>query len=186
MNSGTDVTGCLYKCPVTEWDEESLARLRAAVHTGRGDVSVLRGRPLGPVLQYAGDLFVAALAGAPSSADVALARECLDALRERNLPGDAELAADLAAVLGEPSAGRLVPLPVDLGAVAAAMDDGDQVLDLERGDVLPAAEVPDEPWEERRWLPIPPAVLPQGEDARRGAAREWLAGEGYRPVPRRL
>ncbi|GAA1779073.1 hypothetical protein GCM10009735_06630 [Actinomadura chokoriensis] len=161
-----------------------MARLRAAVHAGRGDVSVLRGRPLRPVLQYAGDLFVAALSQPP--ADVGLARACLDELRERDLPGDAELAADLAAALGEGYGEPLVPLPVDLGAVAAALEDGEQVLDLERGDVLHATEVPDDECEGRRWRPIPPAVLPEGEDARRGAARRWLAGEGYRPVPRRL
>ncbi|NVI87943.1 hypothetical protein [Actinomadura sp. BRA 177] len=63
------------------------------------------------------------------------------------------------------------------------MEDGDHVLDLERGNVLPADEVPDDECEGRRWLPVPPAVLPEGEDARRGAARGWLAGEGYRPVP---
>jgi hypothetical protein len=161
-----------------------LARLRAAVHAGGGDVSVLRGRPLRPVLQYAGDLVVAALV--QGGADVALARACLDELRERDLPGDAELAADLAAALGEGYAEPLVPLPVDLGAVAATIDEGDHVLDLERGDVLHATEVPDDAWEGRRWLPVPPAVLPQGEDARRGAARRWLAEEGYRAVPRRL
>jgi hypothetical protein len=45
---------------VTEWDEEALARLRAAAHTGNGDVALLGGRPLEPVLQYAGDVLVAA------------------------------------------------------------------------------------------------------------------------------
>ena len=118
--------------------------------------------------------------------EVDLARACLDELRERDLPGDAELADSLAAELGEHCTEPLVPLPADLGAVAAALEDGDHVLDLERGDVLPAAELPDDECEGRRWLPVPPAVLPQGEDARRGAARRWLAGEGYRPIPRRL
>ncbi|NKZ06954.1 hypothetical protein [Actinomadura latina] len=182
---------------MTEWDEEALARLRAAAHTGDGDAGVLRGRPLEPVLQYAGDVLVAALAKGRTDAE--LARECLNELHERDLPGDAELAAELAAALGTRPAEPLVPLPVDLGAVAAAMDDGDQVLDLARGDVLPADDLPayeggggcgppgDEiPHGGRGWLPIPPAAVPRGEDAQRGAARKWLAGEGYRAVPRRL
>lgn len=174
---------------MTEWDEEALARLRAAAHTGDGDAGVLRGRPLRPVLQYAGDVLIAALA--EGGADARLARECLAELRERDSPGDAELAAELAAALGERPAGPLAPLPVDLGAVAAAMDGGDQVLDLARGDVLHSDDLPPageagEPWGSGRWLPIPPAALAEGEDARRGAARRWLAGEGYRPVPRRL
>lgn len=181
MNWRTDVSGCLYKCRVTEWDEEALARLRAAAHRGDGDTGVLRGRPLGPVLQYAGDVLLAALAR--DGADEAPARACLDGLKARGLPGDAELAAQLAAAL-DGRADPLVPLPVDLGAVAAALDDGGHVLDLERGDVLPddeeLVEIPD------RWLPIPPGVLPEGEDARRGAARQWLAEQGYRPVPRSL
>jgi hypothetical protein len=169
---------------VTEWDEEALARLRAAAHTGNGDVALLGGRPLEPVLQYAGDVLVAALA--QGRADMGLARECLDELRKRDLPGDAELAAELAAALGTRPAEPLEPLSVDLGAVAAAMDDGGHVLDLARGDVLPFDDLPEDGGSESGWLPIPPSVLPEGEDARRGAARRWLAEEGYRAVPRRL
>ena len=181
MKSDTIVSGCLYKCHVTEWGGEALARLRAAAHTGSGDAGVLRGRPLKPVLQYAGDVLLAALA--KGEADPELARECRDDLLERGLPGDAELAAELAAALGARPAEPLEPLPVDLGAVAAAMDDGGHVVDLERGDVLPACEAEDVPG---RWLPVPPGVLPPEEDARRGAARAWLAERGYRPVPRSL
>lgn len=168
-----------------EWGEEALARLRAAAHRGDGaaGVRVLRVRPLGPVLQYAGDVLVAALAAREPGADT-LARACLEALDGRDLPGDAELAAELAAALGARPASGLVALPADLGAVAAAMDDGLHVIDLERGDVLSADEAGGE--HERRWLPIPPGALPEGEDARRGAARRWLAEQGYRPVPRSL
>ncbi|MFA1539855.1 hypothetical protein [Actinomadura monticuli] len=166
---------------MTEWGGEALARLRAVAHVGSGDVGVLEGRPLGPVLQYAGDVLLAALA--KGDAEEVLVRECLDGLIERGLPGDAELAAELAAALGTRPAEPLQPLPVDLGAVAAAMDDGDQVVDLERGDVLPACEAEDVPG---RWLPVPPGVLPPEEDARRGAARAWLAEQGYRPVLRSL
>jgi hypothetical protein len=161
---------------VADWDEDALARLRGTAHRGLGDVGVLRGRPLTPVLQYAGDVLVAALGQGREVRD--LACECLEELRGRDLPGDAELAAELAAALGVRPAGGLVPVTVDLGAVAAAMDDGFQVLDPESGDVLPA--------DEGNGLPIPPGALPEGEDARRGFAREWLAEQGYRPVPRGL
>ncbi|MES9535822.1 hypothetical protein [Actinomadura sp. NPDC000600] len=161
---------------MTEWDEAGLARLRAAAHLGIGDAGLLRGRSLSPVLQYAGDVLVAALAHGSDVRSLALA--CLDELNKRGLPGDAELADELAAALGEGAPTGLAPLPVDLGAVAAAMDDGFQVLDPERGDVLPAGEADG--------LPVPPGVLPEGEDARRGAARAWLAEQGFRPVPRSL
>lgn len=158
---------------VGDWEGEALARLRAAAHLGdgAGGCEVLRGRPLRPVLQYAGDVITAALAQGVPGAE-ALARECADELRRRGGPGDAELAAELEGDTG------LTGLPVDLGAVAAAMDEGFHVLDVERGDVLAV--------DEGEGLPIPPAVLPEGEDARRGAAREWLARQGYRVVPRVL
>ncbi|MGI5206986.1 hypothetical protein ACQEU6_36095 [Spirillospora sp. CA-108201] len=161
---------------MTGWGEEALARLRAAAHRGVGDAGLLRGRPLVSVLQYAGDVLVAALAQGRDERSLALA--CLDALEERGLPGDVELADELAAALGVRAPTGLAPLPVDLGAVAAAMQDGFQVLDPERGDVLPAGEADG--------LPVSPGVLPEGEDARRGAARAWLAGQGFRPVPRSL
>lgn len=167
---------CTNVC-VTEWDEDALASLRAAVHRGdgAGGFGVLRERPLEPVLQYAGDVLVAALGERVAGAE-ALARECVEQLDRRDLPGDAELADEVRAALGDRA--RLAGLPVDLGAVAAAMDGGLHVLDVERGDVLPVDEGGD-------GVPIPPCVLPEGEDARRGAARRWLAGQGFRPVPRR-
>lgn len=167
---------------VAEWDEEAWARLRAAAHRGIGDAGLLRGRPLKPVLQYAGDVLLAALP--QGDGDVReLARECVAELRGRDLPGDAELAGRLGAALGMNSAPERTPLAVDLGAVAAAMDDAFRdgvfhVLDLERGDVLPLGE--------GNGLPIPPCELPASEEHRRGAAREWLAGQGYRPAPRSL
>ncbi|MGH3242069.1 MAG: hypothetical protein ACRDNL_16970 [Spirillospora sp.] len=178
---------------MTEWDEEALARLRSAVHRGdwAAGLEVLRDRPPGPVLQYAGDVALTALAH-DRARGARLADDCLARLVDRNWPGDAELAAELSAMLSDSPGRALRPLPVDLGAVAAAMDGGFHVLDLERGDVLAADELPqDEPQEygaERR-LPIPPGALPEepgGEDARRGTARQWLAEQGYRPVPRTL
>ncbi|GAA4236267.1 hypothetical protein GCM10022254_45480 [Actinomadura meridiana] len=167
---------------MTEWDDEALARLRSAAHRGdrAAGLDVLRGRPLDPVLQYAGD--IALLVMADGLAEGAwLVDECRARLVERGQPGDAELAA----ALGHGPRPALSPLPADLGAVAAAMDDGLHVLDLERGDVLAIDEALDAA-DDARWLPIPPGVLPEGEDARRGVARAWLAEQGYRPVPRTL
>ncbi|MGW2313893.1 Mov34/MPN/PAD-1 family protein, partial [Actinomadura luteofluorescens] len=109
---------------MTEWGEEALARLRAAAHRGFGDAGLLQGRPLGPVLQYAGDVLVAALEQGRDVRSLALA--CLDELNGRALPGDAELADEVAAALGVRAPTGLVPLPVDLGAVAAAMEMDDR------------------------------------------------------------
>ncbi|TDB81721.1 hypothetical protein E1264_32330 [Actinomadura sp. KC216] len=171
-----------------EWDVEALARLRSAVHRGdwAAGLELLQDRPLEPVLQYAGD--VALMAAARGRAEGAwLANDCRALLAERGWPGDAELAAELSVPLGHGRAAGLLPLPADLGAVAAAMEDGFHVLDLERGDVLLAGEIPtDETHDPGRWLPIPPGILPEGEDARRGTARHWLAEQGYRPIPRTL
>ncbi|GAA2144392.1 hypothetical protein [Actinomadura napierensis] len=178
---------------MTGWDEDALAGLRAAVARGdaRAGLAALAGRPLGPVLQYAGDVLAAAVAEGLAGAEAA-ARKCLAELEERGLPGDAELAAELAAALdGRPSG--LDALPVDLGAVAQALEagpaDGLWLLDLERGDVLP----PDEPASGEpcggggRYLPIPPeGPLREPEEERRGRARRWLAGQGHRPGPRVL
>ncbi|MBO2456677.1 hypothetical protein [Actinomadura violacea] len=173
---------------MTGWDEDALAELRAAVARGdaRAGLAALAGRPLGPVLQYAGDVLAAAVAGTLDGAEAA-ARECLERLDARGLPGDAELAAELAAALdGRPSG--LEVLPADLGAVAEALEagpaDGLWLLDLDRGDVL----APDEPsGEGGRHVPIPPGA-PAGspEEERRGRARRWLAGQGLRPGPRVL
>ncbi|GAA0215045.1 hypothetical protein GCM10009527_008490 [Actinomadura nitritigenes] len=198
---------------MTGWDEDALAGLRAAVARGdaRAGLAALAGRPLGPVLQYAGDVLAAAVAGALGGAEAA-ARECRAELRARGLPGDAELAAELAAALdGRPSG--LEALPVDLGAVAEALEAGPAeglwLLDLERGDVLapdePCRDEPrrDEPCRDEpcgdgtgggepgsddgRHLPIPPGAPAGGtEEERRGRARHWLAGQGLRPAPRSL
>lgn len=188
---------------MTGWDEDALAGLRAAVARGdaRAGLAALAGRPLGPVLQYAGDVLAAAVAGALDGAEAA-ARECRAELRARGLPGDAELAAELAAALdGRPSG--LEALPADLGAVAEALEadpaEGLWLLDLERGDVLaPGEPYRDEPCGDGpgagepgagggRHLPIPPGA-PAGatEEERRGRARRWLAGQGLRPAPRAL
>src|SRR5690606_208193 len=146
---------------------------RAAAHLGdgAGGCEVLRARPLRPVLQYAGDVITAALAQGVPGAE-ALARECADELRRRGGRRDAELAAGIEGDTGLPG------LRVGLGAVAAAMCGGFHVVDVDRGDVLGV--------DEGEGLPIPPAALPEGEDGRRGAARAWLARQGYRVVPRVL
>ncbi|MFI0367381.1 hypothetical protein ACH35V_05850 [Actinomadura sp. 1N219] len=173
-----------------EWDVEALARLRSAVHRGdwAAGLELLQGRPLEPVLQYAGDVALMVVARGQAQG-ACLANDCRALLADRGWPGDAELAAELAEHRGHGSGMTLFPLPVDLGAVAAAMDDGLHVLDLERGDVLAIDELPDAETladDESRWLPIPPGILPEGEDARRGAARRWLAEQGYRPTERTL
>ncbi|MBT2210807.1 hypothetical protein [Actinomadura sp. NEAU-AAG7] len=183
---------------MTGWDEEAMARLRAAARRGdgAGGLAALGDRPLGPVLQYAGDVLVAALTeGRPAGEQ---ARRVLAELRERDLPGDAELADEVAAALGTPRTGEpLTPLPVDLGALAAALDDDEpHLLDLHRGDVLPAVDLADDPafdmagpaYDPDRWLLIQPGqpACDSTEEARRAHARHWLAAQGHRPAPRTL
>ncbi|WP_207401106.1 hypothetical protein, partial [Actinomadura roseirufa] len=118
-------------------------------------------------------------------------RACRSALAVRDLPGDADLAADLAAALDGVPAPPLAPVPADLGAVAAALEgDAPSVLDLHRGDVLDRADsatAPECGTDDARWLPIPPSTPPGAtEDASRARARHWLATHGYRPTPRTL
>jgi hypothetical protein len=132
---------------VGDWDRAALERLRSAVyrHDGAAGVAVLRSRPLVPVLQYAGDVLVDALAqGVPDAPE--RARRCLDELTGRGLPGDAELARELSAALGLPREDSApVPVPVDLGALGTELDgepDGDgYVVDLKTGDVLPVGSL---------------------------------------------
>ncbi|GAA4092040.1 hypothetical protein [Actinomadura miaoliensis] len=179
---------------MTGWDEPSLARLRAAAYRwdGAAGMDVLRARPLGPVLQYAGDVLVAALEQDVSGAE-AMARKCLEELDGRDLPGDAELADELSAALGAPRGPELTRVPVDLGALAAALDDpGPHAVDLRTGDVVPADEAGASftdslEYEPERWLAL--WGEPGGdrdEDRRRGRARRWLAERGCRPGPRTL
>ncbi|GLZ10194.1 hypothetical protein Acsp04_04290 [Actinomadura sp. NBRC 104425] len=180
---------------MTGWDEPSLARLRAAAYRwdGAAGMDVLRDRPLGPVLQYAGDVLVAALEQDVPGAE-AMARKCLEELDGRGLPGDAELASEVSAALGAPRGPEPVRVPVDLGALAAALDEpGPHAVDLRTGDVLPADEADASftdslQYEPERWLVLwgEPGGDRDDEDRRRGRARRRLAEHGCRPGPRTL
>ncbi|REE98528.1 UPF0158 family protein [Thermomonospora umbrina] len=185
------------------WDGASLERLRAAVHRrdGAEGVRLLAEYPPGPVLQYAGDVLVAALgAGVPEAGP--LARQCLEALTARALPGDAELADDLAAALGlrPPPEGHAVP--VDLGELGSELDaepEGEMegevyVVDLRHGDVLsvgelngedtgevePAFDESDERYDAARWLPFWPDRANAERDMADFAAA--VADEALRPA----
>ncbi|HEX2312472.1 MAG TPA: UPF0158 family protein [Thermomonospora sp.] len=135
---------------MTDWDGAALGRLRAAVHRrdGAEGVDLLRERPLDPVLQYAGDVLVAAVRAQVAGAEP-LARACLESLTGRGLPGDAELAGDLTAALGLGPAADLAEVPVDLGELGSELDaepEGEMegevyVVDLLRGDILPVGEL---------------------------------------------
>jgi hypothetical protein len=114
---------------VKPWDRVALRELRVAV-AGRDVVAIGRlcaSRELDEVLQLVGD----ALLYAPESA---LARECADRLRGRDLEGDVELAD---ALNGRPN--DLRPLAVDLEELASILD-GDPVrgggrIDLASGEI---------------------------------------------------
>ncbi|MEV5574903.1 hypothetical protein AB0L06_33115 [Spirillospora sp. NPDC052269] len=137
---------------MASWDADALVELRAAAfrRDGAAAVGMLKNRPLEPVLQFAGDLLSAALHEGSAEAE-SLARACLDALQARDAPGDALLAATLDTALqvnAEPQSDAR-PLdgaqgvPVDLGALAYALADGDPVtiLDLRTGDLLAEDEL---------------------------------------------
>jgi hypothetical protein len=186
---------------VAEWDEDALALLRAAVYRRDGDagLAVLVGRPLGPVLQYAGDVLVGALERAVRSAP-GIARKCVEELEGRGWDGDAELSAELTALLeGTPRA--LTEVPVDLGTLGVVLDadpaGGVQILDLRTGDIDPGSdlgsylgsdlgldiEMGDEPPHRLAFWPEGPCP-DSSEERQRGRARRWLAAHGYRPGAR--
>ncbi|MBW8484009.1 hypothetical protein [Actinomadura parmotrematis] len=180
---------------MSQWDSGALSRLRAAAYhrDGAAAVALLRDRPLGPVLQYAGDVLVAAVEAGTEGA-AGLARKALVELDGRGEPGDVELAAEVAAALGCPRRDALPGLAVDLTALAVALGQeigsAPWILDLERGDLLE----PDEPLEDgglgdvrERYVAVPAlGPEPGGEEAARGRARRWLAGLGLRAVSRSL
>ncbi|MFF5258513.1 hypothetical protein ACFY4C_06175 [Actinomadura viridis] len=190
---------------MAEWDEDARALLRAAAYRRDGDagLAVLADRPLGPVLQYAGDvLAVAAAQGLPGAE--ATARKCVEELDGRGGPGDAELAAELTAAL-EGTPAPLAEVPVELGELGTALDrdpaEGVQVVDLWRGEVGepdPGFAPDDAGHAPARWPAFWPAGPPGGdgpadgsvdgawarEERQRGRARAWLAAHGLRPGPR--
>ncbi|GAA2423527.1 hypothetical protein GCM10010191_39460 [Actinomadura vinacea] len=172
---------------MADWDEDARARLRAAAHRRDGDagLAALAGRPLGPVLQYAGDVLLAALdRGLPAAEP--LARKCVEELDGRDGPGDAELAAELTAAL-EGRATGLIGVPVDLGALGARLEadpaDGVQAVDLRTGDIDEPGPGFD-PESRLTFVPGGPDPGDPGEEAQRGRARRRLAEHGYRPGPR--
>ncbi|MCP2335081.1 hypothetical protein [Actinomadura rupiterrae] len=126
---------------MASWDADALSELRAAVFRwdGAAGFDVLRNRPAAPVLQFAGDALACAVQAGCADAEP-LARKCLDALDAREAPGDAVLARTLRRALeneNDPGSDAR-PVPVDLGALAYAMEEGDAItiLDLRTGDLL--------------------------------------------------
>ncbi|MEV4256882.1 hypothetical protein AB0J52_27280 [Spirillospora sp. NPDC049652] len=150
---------------MASWDADALVELRAAAfrRDGAAGFAVLRNRPLAPVLQFAGDLLADALRearthpgqnplGAQREDVEALARKCVEALEGRDAVGDALLAETLREALDDPSGGparhprdAVQAVPVDLGALAYALAEGDAVtiLDLCTGDLLAEDELDD-------------------------------------------
>lgn len=143
-------------------------QLRAAVYSGNGSATVahVRRGPLSEdALQLIGDGLIAALAQGVDGAG-APARDCLNALRERDWVGDDLLADQLAAALGEGPTPMLRPLAVPLDELANILE-GDPLhgggrIDLQTGEVWPEAAVayeqemgnedPDEDEDPDRWL----------------------------------
>jgi hypothetical protein len=128
-------------------DREALTHLRSVVYQGDGPglVTALSKEPWpADSLQLIGDGLLAAVSdGIDGAAE--LARTCVNTLGERNWEGDRELAAALAAALGDSPTPMLRPLPVDLEELAMVLE-GDPVhgggrIDLRTGEVWPQSAI---------------------------------------------
>jgi hypothetical protein len=147
---------------------EARTQLRGAVARGDGRsiVALLReGTWPEHALQLIGDGLVGSTAVRIEGAEE-LAGECIDALRERDWAGDAELADRLRARLGIGPEPMLRPLPVDLEELADVLEgdpsQGGGRIDLHTGQVWPQAAIeyaeemggddPDDADDADRWL----------------------------------
>lgn len=155
-------------------DKEGRQRLRSAVRAGNGEaiLTALADRDVEDCPQAAGDALLLALARDGERAP-ALARRCLEALRERDWSGDVELADQLAQAL-EPTSGgaqSVLPVPVDLDDVVDALRGSDPFgggqLNVRTGEVIlnppfdmfgldPADDENDDEDEDESWLTIEP------------------------------
>jgi hypothetical protein len=124
-------------------ERDVLTHLRAVVHQGDGHglVRTLRAQPWpADSLQLIGDGLLQAVTHDVDGA-AELARTCVDALGRRGWEGDRELAAALAAPLGDGPTPMLRPLPVDLEELAMILEggpvDGGGRIDLRTGEVWP-------------------------------------------------
>jgi hypothetical protein len=139
-NEGTAAPG---ETSSGSWGREAVAELRGAVYRAEGEavLPALRGRPLEPILQKAGDGLLVAVAQGIAGAPEAAAR-CAELLRERWWEGDEDLAVQLEAALGSGPAPMLRALPVDLEELSMMLE-GDPLygggrIDLRTGETWPS------------------------------------------------
>ncbi|MHB1445924.1 MAG: UPF0158 family protein [Acidimicrobiales bacterium] len=162
-------------------EKDGLLRVRVAIHDGDGTalLAALEGRVQADVLQLAGDA-VASAVGEEILGAAQLAAGWLEALRERDWPGDAELAIELEVVLGLRTVLSAKSLPVDLEELSMLLETGlggeGGAIDLQTGEVWPAPTI--EYFSEEE-----PDQAPDFEDPER-----WLyvnpegSAEGYRDM----
>jgi hypothetical protein len=116
--------------------------------------------------QLAGDALLLALTSATAGA-APIAERCAAALRARGWDGDEELASQLDAARGEPTAARTTEIPVDLDMLADVLEGGlDSAggrLDLNTGQAWPETVLTDawtedeeDPDDDERWLYVEP------------------------------
>jgi hypothetical protein len=126
-----------------------LATMRRAVHSGDGELMVRTAQEFGfdSCLQLVGEMLLAALDRRAAGA-VDLARHCVTSLRQRDWPGDDELADTLTQTIAGAPSGELVELSADLEQLAdlldTSADEGPGRLDLVTGEAWPEAAFEDD------------------------------------------
>jgi hypothetical protein len=127
-------------------EKDRLQRLRIAIHAGDSSalLAVLGRRAAGDVLQLAGDAVARAVHEAVPGA-TGLAGGWIEALRNRDWPGDDELAVEMEAALGRRPAPPLKTLAVDLEELSMLLETGlgedGGAIDRQTGEVWRASTI---------------------------------------------
>lgn len=106
------------------WNRGEIVEMCAAAADVDTIVTYFAEHDIAAVLQTGGDTVVAAVRGHVDGAD-ALATRWVDALAERDWPGDADLAAQIDAALGRGPVPMLRAIPVSVDEIAETLEGGE-------------------------------------------------------------